>query len=111
MTGEHVTVALVVLAGLGLVWVWTAGARAGRKVERAIGGATRVTSTAGRAMVTAAVIVGVQWAVLANTDRAGVWAVLLGAPALFAGAMVARLLAVTETVRHVHGGHGRGGRR
>jgi hypothetical protein len=107
MTGEHVTIGLFVLAGLGLLSVWTSGARTGRNAERAVREVTRLTGTAGRTLVTAAVIVGVQWAVIATTSNPIALGAALGVPALFAGVTVARLVAVTEVVRTVP----RGGRR
>lgn len=107
MTTQTMSIVLAVLAGLGLLSIWTSGARTGRKAERATREITRMTGTAGRTVVTAAVIVGVQWAVLTITTHAVAIGVVLGLPALFAGVTVARLLAVTEVVRTVP----RGGRR
>lgn len=114
MTPDQVMVGLVVLAGLGLVSVWTSGARAGRKSARAVREVTRVGGSAVRVVVAAGVLVGVQWAVLSLTAEPVVWAVALGLPGLFAGITVARSLAVTEVIRtiprHARGGRG-GGRR
>jgi len=107
MTSEQMTVALVVLAGLGLISIWTSGARTGRKAERAVREVTRLSGNAIRALLVAAVLVGVQWAVITLTDSAMAWAVALGVPAVFAGTTVARLLAVTQVIRTV----ARGGRR
>jgi hypothetical protein len=44
--------------------------------------------------VSAGVIIGLQWAVVTQTGSTAVWAVVLGLPAVLAGATVARLLAV-----------------
>ncbi|MHA6796765.1 hypothetical protein ACVGVM_25120 [Pseudonocardia bannensis] len=96
MSTQQMTVALVVLAGLGLISVWTSGARAGRKAERVVHTAARRSSTAGRGLLVAALIVGVQWAVIAFAPPASVIAVVLGVPALFAGGAVARLFTVPE---------------
>jgi hypothetical protein len=55
-------------------------------------------------LIAAAVLTGVQWAVVtAVSDR---WTVLavLGVPALFAGRTVARLMADTTTAFHRSGG-------
>lgn len=104
MSATQVTVALVVLAGLGLISVWTSGARAGRTVERATQAAGRRSSTAGRALLTAGLIVGVQWAVIAYGAPPLVIAAVLGVPALAAGAAVARLSSVRELPRSIHGG-------
>jgi hypothetical protein len=109
-----VTTGLVVLAGLGLVFVFRSGAKAGRNSERAVREVTRIGGNAVRMLVTAAVVVGVQWAALVATPDPVVWAVVLGLPALFAGTTVARLLAVTEVIRttgRVRGSGRRGGRR
>jgi hypothetical protein len=51
-----------------------------------------------RALGTAAVIVGVQWAVVFFTSDPRAWGVALGVPALFAGAAIARLFPVTEII-------------
>lgn len=109
MTPGQITIGLLALAGLGLLSIWTSGARTGRKAERATREVTRVAGSAVRTTVTAAVIVAAQWAALTLTRHPAVWAVALALPALFAGVTVARLLAVTEVVRTVHGS-GRGGR-
>jgi hypothetical protein len=113
MTPDQITIGLVVLAGLGLVSIWTSGARTGKKAERAVREVTRIGGTAVRTVLTAAVLVGVQWAALTMTGDPVVWAVALGLPALFAGTTVARLLAVTEVIRTIprHARGGRGGRR
>lgn len=111
MSTEQMTVGLVVLAGIGLVSIWTSGARTGRKAERAVREVTRMGGTAVRTAVTAAVIVGVQWAVLTLTTSPTAWAVALGLPALFAGTTVARLLAVTEVIRTIPRHARPGGRR
>src|SRR5687767_8300438 len=101
LTAEQITIGLLVLAGLGLVSIWTAGARAGRKGERAVREVTRMGGVALRTVLTAGVLVGVQWAALSLSGDPVVWAVALGLPALFAGTTVARLLAVTEVIRTI----------
>lgn len=85
MTSEAAVFGVLVLAGLGLVSVWTSGTRIGRRVARS-------ASVAARATVTALVLTAVQWAVLAHTTNAAVWAAVLGAPAMFAGVSLARLV-------------------
>lgn len=111
MTPDMITLGLLVLAGLGLISIWTSGARAGRKSERAVREVTRIGGTAVRTLATAAVLVGVQWAALSLTGDPVVWAVTLGLPALFAGTTVARLLAVTEVIRTIPRNARGGGRR
>jgi Na+-driven multidrug efflux pump len=114
LTSDPKMIGLVVLAGLGLLAVFSSGAKAGRKSERAVREVTRIGGNAARMLVTAAVIVGVQWAALFATGDPVVWAVVLGLPALFAGTTVARLFAVTEVIRttgRVRGSGRRGGGR
>ena len=98
------TVALVVLAGVGLILVWSSGARAGRTIERGVASAGRRSSTAGRTLLIAALIVGVQWAVIAYDAPPAVMAGVLGVPALVAGAALARMFSVRELPRSIHGG-------
>lgn len=57
----------------------------------------------GRALGVAAVIVGVQWAVVSVTSDPRAWGVALGVPALFAGSVIARMFSVTEMVRDSRG--------
>jgi len=91
---------LVVVAGalLVLLWVWRAGARRGKaKAGAARGGG--LVSLAGRVVLNAALIVGVQWVLI--TYRADGWlllAVLVG-PALFASYSLTRALTVYEPRR------------
>jgi hypothetical protein len=92
-------IGVLVLAGLGLISIWTSGARAGRKVERGVREVTHAAGTAMRAVVTALIVGGIQWVVLAHNGDPAIWAVVLGVPALCAGITVARLFAVTAVVR------------
>src|SRR3954447_21789377 len=124
-TSDQMMIGLAMLAGLGLLAVFTSGAKAGRNSERAVREATRIGGNAVRMGGTAAVVVGAQWAPAAGVAGGGwvalvapaepvVWAVVLELPALFAGTTVARLLAVTEVVRttgRVRGSGRRGGGR
>lgn len=110
LTSTQLTVGLLVLAGLGVVSLWTSGARAGRKAERSVREVTRLSGTVVRTVVGTVAIGGVQWAVLAFTFNPIAVGVTLGIPALFAAVTVARLLAVTEVIRTVPRS-GRGGRR
>jgi hypothetical protein len=101
--------AIVIAVGVaGLIWVFSSGAKLGRKAERGAREVAHASSVAVHALIATGVIVGVQWAVLRFTTDVTAWAVTLGVPALFAGAAVARLFTVT-TVHH--GGSRRGGRR
>jgi hypothetical protein len=105
--GTTVVVALVLLAVLGVVHIWTTGVRAGRKVERQVREVTRLGRVAAGAAITAALIAVIQWAVVTNTSPNAAWVLVLGAPALLAGVTVGRLLAVTTVHRTGHGQHPR----
>ncbi len=114
MNSEQLITVGVVLAGLDAVMVWSSGARAGRRSERAVREVTRMSGAVTRTVLAAGVITGAQWAVVSLTGSVTAWAVALGLPALFAGATVARLLAVTEVIRttgRVRGSGRRGGGR
>jgi uncharacterized oligopeptide transporter (OPT) family protein len=101
MTASHVDpllVVLVALAGLGVLAAFRSGARSAYKVARHTQQVTRMGGNLGRALGTAVVIVGVQWAVVRFTTDPRAWGVVLGVPALFAGAAIARMFSVTELV-------------
>ena len=88
------------LAGLGVLAAFRSGARSGHRLARHTHEVTRMGGNLARALGTAAVIVGVQWAVVSFTSDARAWALALGVPALFAGAAIARLFSVTEIIHH-----------
>jgi hypothetical protein len=101
MTSSHIDpwlIALVALAGLGALAAFRSGARGAYKVARRTQEVTRMGSNLARALGTAVVIVGVQWAVVSFTTDPRAWSIALGVPALFAGATIARLFSVTELV-------------
>ncbi|MGH3710581.1 MAG: hypothetical protein ACRDRU_14505 [Pseudonocardiaceae bacterium] len=91
-----VLVVVVALAGLGVLAAFRGGARGGYRAARQTQEVTRMGGNLIRALGTAAVIVGVQWAVVSFTSDPRAWGVVLGVPALFAGAAIARLFSVTE---------------
>jgi hypothetical protein len=93
-----VLVGLAVLAGLGVMAAFRSGARGAYQVARQTQGVTRMGDTLTRALGTAAVIVAIQWAVVAFTSDPRAWGVALGVPALFAGSVIARMFSVTEIV-------------
>ena len=99
MSGAGVTAMVCGLAFLGLLWTFSAGANAGRAAERQLREMTRIGSVLLTTVITAAVIVGIQWLVMRQTPGAGAVLVVLGVPGLLAGVTVARLAAVTTTVR------------
>jgi hypothetical protein len=111
MTASHIDpllVVLVALAGLGALVAFRSGARGGYKIARQHQEVTRMGGNLGRALGTAVVIVGVQWAVVSFTADPRAWGVVFGVPALFAGAAIARLFSVTELI---HAPEHRGARR
>jgi len=90
------------LAGRGatvtLLAMWRISVRAARRAAETARAGVRLMSLAGRVVVTAAVIVSVQWVVL--THAAGnvtLVALVLGAPALLAGHTLTRALTVTAS--------------
>jgi hypothetical protein len=101
---------LGVLAGVGVVAAFRGGARSAYRVARHTQQVTRMGGNLARALGSGAVIVGVQWAVVSLTTDPRAWGVVLGVPALFAGAAIARLFSVTEYLHETHGNN-RGYRR
>ncbi|MGH3718247.1 MAG: hypothetical protein ACRDRI_05265 [Pseudonocardiaceae bacterium] len=91
-----VLVVVVALAGLGVLAAFRGGARSAYRVARHTQEVTRMGGNLTRALGTTAVIIGVQWAVVSLTTDPRAWGVVLGVPALFAGAAIARLFSVTE---------------
>jgi hypothetical protein len=98
MNSTLILVGLGALAGLGVVAAFRSGARSAYRVARQTQQVTRMGGNLGRALGTAAVIAGVQWAVVSSTSDPRAWGVVLGVPALFAGAAIARMFSVTELV-------------
>ncbi|MCA1676900.1 MAG: hypothetical protein LC799_33570 [Actinobacteria bacterium] len=105
---DALLVGLAVLAGLGVIAAFRSGARSAYRVARQTQHVTRMGGNLIRALSTAAVIVGMQWAVVSFTSDPRAWGVALGVPALFAGSVIARLFSVTELL---HDPTHKGGRR
>ncbi|MFI5612041.1 hypothetical protein [Amycolatopsis sp. NPDC051903] len=86
-------------AGVGillvLLWVRRAGARRERAAAEAARGDARLASLTGRVVVTAGVVVAVQWVVIARTDSDWLLFAALGLPALFAAHALTRATTVT----------------
>jgi hypothetical protein len=86
-------------AGIGglvtLLWLWRASTRRARRAADAARQGARLVSLAGRVLLTAGLIVGVQWVVV--TYPTGPWVRLaaLGFPALFAAHTLTRALTIT----------------
>ena len=95
-----------VLAALGvvlaLVMVWRSGTRRARRAADAARAGSRVVSLAGRVLVTAGVIVGVQWVATTYAPGSTLFWVVLALPALIAGHVLTRVLTVTslDTTRY-----------
>ncbi|WP_033294140.1 hypothetical protein [Amycolatopsis jejuensis] len=96
------------MAGVGvllvLFWVWRAGARRAKlAAEKARSGA-RLISLAGRVLFNAALIVAVQWVVIAHQGGPCLLLAVLGLPALFASYALTRALTVTTVETSKRGG-------
>jgi len=101
MNSTNVQVMLVVLgilAGVGALAAFRSGARSAYRLARHTQHVRRMGANLARALAIAAVIVGMQWAVVFFTSDPRAWGVALGVPALFAGAAIARLFSVTEII-------------
>ena len=88
------------LAALAVVmvalWLWRASVRRARAAADAARTGARVVSLAGRVVVTAAAIVGVQWIVITYAaSNVTLLLVVLAVPALLAGHVLTRALTVT----------------
>lgn len=94
LTPTEVLAALGVL--LTLVMVWRSGTRRARRAADAARAGSRVVSLAGRVMLTAGVIVGVQWVVITYAAGSTWFWVALALPALIVGHVLTRLLTVTS---------------
>lgn len=84
---------LGVLLALFLFWRWTA--RRARAAADAARAGARLLSLAGRVLVTAGLIVAVQWVVIMHPDNKWLLLAVLGLPALFASYTLTRALTVT----------------
>lgn len=99
---------LGVLALVGVLVAFRSGARTGSRVTRQSRQVSRMGATLTRSLLIGGVIAGVQWAVIVTTPDPVAWGVVLGVPAVLAGAALARVFVVT-TLDHEQ--HGRGARR
>ena len=111
MTGFEVTPVYLV-AGLGVLvtglWVWRASVRRARRAADVARQGARLASLASRVLVTAGLIVGVQWIVVTYPTSQWVRLAVLGLPALFAAHTLTRALTITTIDPHPRR---RGGRR
>jgi ABC-type xylose transport system permease subunit len=88
-----------ILAGLGVllavVMVWRASRRTARRAAETARASARFASLTGRVVLTAAVIVGVQWLVITHPGNTTLLLVVLGLPALFSSYTLTKALTVT----------------
>lgn len=89
-----------VLAAIGvllmLVMVWRSGTRRARRAADAARAGAQVVSLAGRVLLTAGVIVGVQWVAITYSPGSTLFWMVLALPALIAGHVLTRLLTLTS---------------
>jgi hypothetical protein len=97
-------IVLGLLAVLGALAAFASGRRAAKHAVKGMREVTRMTGMAVRTLVTAAGITVVQWVLVTHAHDTRVILATLALPALFAGASIARLLAVTELVHSTRGG-------
>lgn len=87
------------LAGIGglltVVMVWRASTRAARRTAETARASVRLMSLTGRVVLTAAVILGVQWIVIMHPGNTTLLLVVLGLPALLASYTLTKALTVT----------------
>jgi Mg2+/citrate symporter len=81
---------------LALVMMWRSGTRRARRSADAAHAASRVVSLAGQVLITAGVIVGVQWVAITYAPGSTLFWVVLALPALIAGHVLTRALTVTS---------------
>lgn len=88
-----------ILAGIGglltVVMVWRASSRAARRAAETARASVRLMSLTGRVVLTAALIVGVQWIVITHPGNTTLLLVVLGLPALLASYVLTKALTVT----------------
>jgi hypothetical protein len=103
-----VVTGLAGLAVLGALWLFSAGAKAGRGMERKAREAAHSWEAAAVAVMFGAVLSVAQWSVLTRVGHPGfsTLALVLGVPAVLAGTTVGRMFATNNTLRRA----GRAGR-
>ena len=87
---------IAALAVLSVVVKARAGVKKARAAAEIAHVGTSPVSLGGRVLVTALVIVGVQWLVITNVDDQMWWWVALGAPALVTAVTVTKALTVMQ---------------
>jgi hypothetical protein len=104
MSGQNLVIILGIGAAVAALWAWVAGARVGRAAEASLQSAARGGGLAGRALLSTAVIIAVQWIVLRVTTDPTVTMAVLMVPAAVTGFTVGRALAGPSVVRSTRGG-------
>ena len=88
------------LAGLGvlltILLVWRAGSRKARKAAETARAGARVVSLAGRVVLMAGIMLGVQWVVITHPGSPTLLVVVLLVPNLIAAHVLTRALTVTS---------------
>jgi hypothetical protein len=79
-----------------VVMMWRSGTRRAHRAAQAAHAASRVVSLAGQVLVTAGVIVGVQWLVIIYALGSTLFWVVIALPALIAGHVLTKALTVTS---------------
>jgi hypothetical protein len=79
-----------------VVMMWRSGTRRARRAAQAAHAASRVVSLAGHVLITAGVIVGVQWVVITYAVASTLFWVVLALPALIAGHVLTKAVTVTS---------------
>jgi uncharacterized membrane protein YedE/YeeE len=98
MTVNLIPTQVVAVIGVLLVVVmmWRSGTRRARRAADAAHAASRVVSLAGQVLITAGVIVGVQWVTITYASGTTLFWVVLALPALIAGHVLTKALTVTS---------------
>jgi hypothetical protein len=81
---------------LVVVMMWRSGTRRARRAADAAHAASRIVSLAGQVLITAGVIVGVQWVAITYAPGTTLFWVVLALPALIAGHVLTKALTVTS---------------
>jgi hypothetical protein len=104
LTDNPAALVAVGLALVGLLAIWRSGRNSAARAAGQVREVTRMGGTFLSTVLIAAVIGGIQWAVVAHTSDRTALLMVLGVPALLAGITVARLFAVTTVIQTRNGG-------
>jgi cytochrome b561 len=103
-----------ILAGVGVLlsvlMVWRSAARRARAAADAARASARLASLASQVLLTACLLVGVQWVVITHPGNQWVLFVVLVLPDLLAAHVLTRALTMTTVDARAVGGRYRGGR-